>query len=402
MSNNEARGSDSPVPGTSGVSRKINYKRPRRVYSSSDDDGDDEGTSVPPTPKRTCARDDVADQRLDFLQKQVSELKYLLTRNYHDVQKSTAETEGLRESLGDDDSVASCLIKPDEPDFEWDDCTVTSEAVKRTAELKLNYLRKIQHFDSSEWNSVRYTDVQKKYISSPAFTNLAVNDELMAYETKFCQSRSLDQSFGAMTNMLIAQKESLQTALKDLLAWSADSDTQLTRASLASKVHELFSNTCPYMSVSKDLLQMVCGRRANIIEHRRENALSAVKDKYNKAILRKIPPSCEYIFQAKEFSDAVVKLGGGSKVFRRPFLPAEGNQVTHNRPYVPAEGNQAAPRRSTDPVVPFRGYSNPNRNQQAPASGKGKSLVGKRPYSNAKNKSHQRPRDRYRDNQRKQ
>lgn len=401
MSNNEARKSDSPVPGTSGVRRKINYKRPRRVYSSSDDDGDDEDTIVLPSPKRVCTRNDVADQRLDFLQKQVSELKYLLTRNYHDVQKATADDSQL-ESFKDDNSVTSCLIQPVEPDFEWDDCTITSESVKRTAESKLKYLQKIQHFDSTEWNSVRYTDVQKKYISSPAFTNLAMNDELMAFESKFCQSRSLDQSFGAMTNMLIAQKESLQTALKDLLAWSADSETQLTRASLTNKVHELFSSTCPYMSVSKDLLQMVCGRRANIIEHRRENVLSAVKDKYNKAILRKIPPSCEYAFQAKEFSDAVSKLGGGSKVFRRPFLPAEGNQVTHKRPYVPAEGNQAAPRRSTDLAVPFRGYNQPNRNQQAAASGKGKSLAGKRPYSNAKNKSHQRSRDNYRDNQRKQ
>lgn len=344
----------------------------------------------------------MSDQRLDFLQKQVSELKYLLTRNYHDVPRSKTDNDGLFENCKDDESVTSCLLKPDNPEFEWDDCTVTSDTVKRTSEAKLNYLRKIQHFDSAEWNSVRYTDVQKEYLSSPAFTNLTMNDELIAFETKFCQSRSLDQSFGALTNMLIAQKEALQTTLKDLLTWSADSSTQLTKASLTAKVQELFSNTCPYMSVSKDILQLVCGRRANIIEHRRESALSAVKDKYNKAILRKIPPSCENVFQAKEFSDAVVKLGGGSKVFRRPFLPAEGSQVTRNRPYLPAEGNQAAPRRSTDPAVSFRGYNHPNRNQQAPASGKGKSIAGRRPYANAKNKSHQRPRENYRDNQRRQ
>lgn len=401
MSNDEAQEIGSPVPGPSGVRRKINFKRPRRVYSSSDEDGDNEDNTLPPTPKRACTSDNVSDQRLDYLQKQVSELKYLLTRNYHDVPRPTADNDGLLDSLRDDDSVASGLVKPDDPDFEWDDCT-TSESVKRTAESKLNYLRKIQHFDSTEWNSVRYTDAQKKYISSPAFTNLAMNDELLAFETKFCQSRSLDQSFGALTNMLISQKEALQAALKDLLTWSAESDTHLTRASLTTKVHELFSKTCPYMSVSKDILQLVCGRRASIIEHRRENALSAVRDKYNKAILRKIPPSCENVFQAKEFSDAVSKLGGGSKVFRRPFLPAEGSQVTHNRPYVPTERNQAAPRRSTDPAVSFRGYNHPNRNQQASASGKGKSIAGKRPYSNAKNKSHQRQRENYRDNQRRQ
>ncbi|KOB66741.1 DNA ligase [Operophtera brumata] len=393
---NEQMDKGSPVAEAS-AGRRINYKRPRRVYSSSDDDGDDDDT-YPPSPKRVPTARDHEDSKYDYLQKQISELKYLITRNYNvdpkpvgNVDLTDKTVEGHAE---DDASIYSMVLKPPDKDFEWDEDTITSETTKRTSDSKLNYVRKIQHFDSTDWNNVRYTETQKKYISTPALTNLAMNDELLAFESKFSHLRSLDQTFGALTNMLMAQKEALQVALKNLLEWSSDSETTLTHASLSTKVHGLFSNTCAYTSVSKDILQVVCGRRANIIEHRRDDALSAVKDKYNKTILRKIPPSCDYLFQPKELGDAVTKLGGGSKVFHRPYLPAEGSQGMQNnpRPYPPTEGTQATPRRFTNPAVPFRGYDR-NRFQQAPASGKGKSLAGKPSYSAAKNKQYKRPRE---------
>lgn len=398
----EAEDKRSPIVETAANrERRINYKRPRRLYSSSDDEGDDEDT-YPPSPKRAAG--EISDSRFDYLQKQVSELKYLITRNFRDVPKPVEITdETVQGPVDDDASVYSMLVKPTDRIFEWDDDTIASESVKRTSDSKLNYVRKIQHFDSVEWNNVRYTETQKKYVSTPAFTNLSMNDELLPFESKFNHLRSLDQTFGALTNMVMTQKEALQTALKSLLEWSADSQTTLTHASLTTKVHDLFSNTCPYTNVSKDILQVVCGRRSNIIEHRRDSALSAVKDKYNKTILRRIPPSCEYLFQPKELSEAVSKLGGGSQVFRKPFLPAEGSQVMqgNHRPYLPAEGTQAAPRRPTGPAVPFRGYDR-NRYQQPSTSGKGKSLAGKPAYSAAKNKSYRKQRDDHQRDRRRQ
>lgn len=402
MSNNDnAQKSDSPVAGPSGT-RRINFKRPRRLYSSSEEDAEDEDTYPIRSPKRICVEKDISDQRFDYLQKQVSELKYLLTRNSRDITSGSHKEAGLiDEPLSADEcdnvSISSSLIKPVENDFlQWDDDTVASESMKRTSESKLNHLRKVQHLDSNQWNNVRYTDVQKKYLTTPGFTNLTLNDELMAFESKFNHLRSLDQTFGALTGMLLSQKEALQASLKQLLDWAEDKDTNLSKAVLSTKVRELFSNTCKYTDISKDILQIVCGRRANMIEHRRDSALSAVKDKYNKTILRRIPPSAEYLFQPKEFSDAVAKLGGGSRVFRKPYLPAEGSQAmqANNRLYLPAEGNQAALRRPSD-HVPFRSY-NRNKNQQATASGKGKSLAGKQHYSAAKNKSSQKPRDNFR------
>lgn len=402
MSEERQHNDDSPVAGTSGT-RRINYKRPRRLYSSSDsDEGDDEDTSYPlPSPKRVCTGKNFSDQRLDYLQKQVSELKYLITRNFQKNSEATNSADNVEGTLfyhEDNTSLSSALVEAPAHEFDWVEDTVTSESVKRTSAAKLDYLRKVQHLDSSEWNSVRYTDVQKKYVSSPGYTNLVLNDELLAFESKFNHLRSLDQTFGVLTNMLVAQKEALQKTLKDLLEWGSDDTQPLTNASLSLKVRELFSNTCPYMDISKDILQIVCGRRANVIEHRRDNAISAVRDKYNKAILRKIPPSVEYLFHPKEFSDAVAKLGGGAKIFYKSQVPAEGSHLrrANNRPYLPAEGNQAIPRRPTGPAVSFRGY-NRNQFQQATASGKDKFLAGKRNYTATKNKSYPRQRDDYRD-----
>lgn len=43
-------------------------------------------------------------------------------------------------------------------------------------------LKSIQYFDSNQWVDVRYSDVQKKYVSTPGFTELECNDEIKAYD----------------------------------------------------------------------------------------------------------------------------------------------------------------------------------------------------------------------------
>lgn len=375
MSENIEEDSPAAAAGTSGATaRRINYKRPRRVYSS-DDDGDvDENHS--PSPKRT--RVDLSDSRLDFLQKQVSELKYLLTRNYTELPQTanTADSRSQREH--DTVSISSALIESAPPSFDWEaPNTVTADSMKRTSDPKLRYIKNLQHLDSSEWSNVRYADVQKKYLSTPAFTHLGLNDELLPFENKPYFLRSLDQTFGALTSMLLAQREALQESLKTLLTWSSHEETKLTSASLRTKVQELFANDCKFKEISKDIMQVTCGRRANIIEQRRDHALSGVKDKFHKTALRRIPPSCEHLFQSREFSEAVTKMGGEQKVFKRPYLPAEGSQAT--------------PKRSSDPAVPFRAYPPPPKHQPTPVAAKGKNIAGKRPYATAKNKSSRRP-----------
>lgn len=371
--------------------RRINYKRPRRLYNESDDHSDSDDDAPSPKQAKSEGKD-----RYDSLQKQIEELKYLMTRNYNPPSTSTArDTDPSKE----DDSFSffseAFQHVPENKEFEdysftEYDTTLVGNILPKTADSRLKEFERLQHFGSSHWVDVRYAEVQKKYLTIPTGTNLEVNDEFIPFDNKqHVMLKSLDQTFAALTNMLLIQRETIQGAIKDLLSWCNDKNTHLTPASATAKLREVFADDSKLKTVSKDLIQVVCGRRADIIQQRRDKLLANVKDKFNKTVLRKVPPSCEHLFQASPLADTITKMGGCSKVFyRKPFTPAEGNQSTQNRYY--------------DPVVnkPFHG-SAPSRSQQRPDTSKGKSLAGKRPFAGAKNKSYKSRRDDYNDRRRK-
>ncbi|CAH0723957.1 unnamed protein product, partial [Brenthis ino] len=67
--------------------------------------------------------------------------------------------------------------------------------------------------------------------------------------------------------------------------------------------------------ISSDLLQLVCGHRAESIEMRRETITGQVRDPLVKTSLNKIPPSTMHLFDSEAFSLALEKSGGVRKVF---------------------------------------------------------------------------------------
>ncbi|KAJ2939283.1 hypothetical protein O0L34_g13379 [Tuta absoluta] len=335
-------------------------------------------TEQPPPPKRACPQENSnRSSSLDhfmFLQQQISDLRSFIANSIGNCSQSQSENSMPGTSNEDSASISSEIV--DSPpafsmDFEGFDTTVT-ENIKKADEARIKYLAKLQHFGSSEWSEVRYIDIQKKYIASPAFTNLELNDELLPFERKPYSLRLLDRTFGALTNMLLDQREALQSSIKTLLTWSADSNTKLTSAAVNAKVQEIFSSNSKFREVSKDILQVVCGRRAEVIEQRRNEVLSSVKDKFNRTILKRVPPTSKHLFEPKDFSEAVTKLGGGSKVFQRPYLPAEGRQ--------------AAPKRSNDPAVSFRKPGPVTNYKPQGFADRNKASSGKRFQPSTKNK----------------
>lgn len=84
--------------------------------------------------------------------------------------------------------------------------------------------------------------------------------------------------------------------------------------SIENKIHEIFSQG-DFHKISSDLLQMACGHRADLVQQRREAILRSVKDKITRNSLRRIPPTCENLFQSDSLSTAIDKHGGISKIF---------------------------------------------------------------------------------------
>ncbi|CAH0405105.1 unnamed protein product [Chilo suppressalis] len=185
-------------------------------------------------------------------------------------------------------------------------------SVPKASREHLEQLKELQHFDSPEWNNVRYAELQKQYAHSPGFVELDPNDEIKQFDSsKFCIN--MEKAFAAVTSSLLKQKDVLESEIRKFLMW-AYSEKDISYNEIYLKLNEVFTNS-DYTKVCSDSLQLVCGHRAELVQHRRETILASVKDAYHKSALRKIPPSCSNLFDSEKFSTAIEKAGGMKNVF---------------------------------------------------------------------------------------
>jgi hypothetical protein len=183
-------------------------------------------------------------------------------------------------------------------------------AVAKANPSRVQRGEKLQHFGTPDWESVRFSEVQKSYVAKPLFSALETNDELkriprvdtLVPQENFC---------AALTHGLIIQREAVKESLNGILEWATSA--KVTHSALSAKIAEEFSPKSDFEKVSRDLLQMVCGKRAGIVSQRREALLSAVKDRYTQSTFKKIPPSTEFLFDSTKLSEAIQRMGGIDK-----------------------------------------------------------------------------------------
>lgn len=330
--------------------------------SSSDCSSDQEG---PPRKRqrRTSSRD--LEERFDILSQQlVSHLNNILTAKF----ATSTETPPLNVQMPlsnsnsmphTSDLMDSSLPIPNEqflnpPKLDAGSIVNLGVSVKEPAVPKANQsrvekIKAMQRFDSPDWNAVRYTDVQKKYAAFPAFTELKVNEELRRLEDPFAPLRwfQMERSFAALSNAFLAQNEAVNSALQNLVDWSASKDIQLNATSIYEKLNQLFGNDSEYKTVSHDILQVICGKRAEVLELRRKDIVKKLKDKYMREDLSRIPPSCEYMFDPGQLSTYLQKIGGVDKLQKPP---------SSTRPRT----KSPEPSTSSADAKPFRGQPNNN------------------------------------------
>ncbi|KAL4718170.1 hypothetical protein ACJJTC_003385 [Scirpophaga incertulas] len=96
-----------------------------------------------------------------------------------------------------------------------------------------------------------------------------------------------------------------------------------------------------FKKVSDSLLQYVCGRRAEVIQQRRESYRPI--NRVLRQILHDIPPSETHLFMDKTLSEAVKEQGGIHK-----FFPVRRKQLLHTN----SSGHDGARRRETARTAP--------------------------------------------------
>ncbi|KOB66159.1 putative reverse transcriptase-7 [Operophtera brumata] len=324
------------------MTRPIKRKRPRRQLSSSDE-------NVNPSPARVCyystspersppkrkclssssshsPKESSAETRLDRMEDMMQRLFEMMSSNKEN--ENEPEISSWR-------APSPLLVSPSEnPPKEmvenWDifsPSTKESEpAIPRANPILEEQGLKCQRLGETTWNKIRYSEAQKKLHASPVFNCLRVNATLQQYSYP-SQIKDLlgkcDSAFGTITHGLLAQRLKLQEALKKVADQHPDAADTLKKALMAEN---------EFRSLSDDLLQYSCGKRAEIIEYRRK--LYEPKNKYYRSFLEEIPPTGTHLWDEEKLQLAI-KTHGISKIApapRRPVLDYTGKNNKWKQP----------------------------------------------------------------------
>lgn len=343
------------LAGPSGESRK----RDRSSCSSSSSSSDSSSSSFTSGNKRgkrprchrrkKSKRARYSKRMMGKLFKEVGELrKQIITNNndtaYHD---DASMCSGVSGDLYENHSVTEEQC----PGYEFQNSNFTFDiqtklkepSVPKTPDSFLKKLFDVQRLGSASWSEVRYADTQKIYNHTPGFIDLETNEEVKIYDTLRHLAHT-ERSYAALTYCILKQKESLQEGIRELLTWAKN--TNVNFENLSGKVEELFQKG-DFHKISSDLLQLVCGHRAESIEMRRETITSQVRDPLVKSALNRIPPSSTYIFDSEPFTTTLEKAGGVRKAFWPPKGEVKPNQSNHRPSRGQGVRKQAVPSRGT-------------------------------------------------------
>lgn len=195
---------------------------------------------------------------------------------------------------------------------------------------RVKRLEELQKFDSPNWKEVRYSEVLKIHCAQPGFMELGVNDELRQFIKGKDYMVSMERSLAAISNALLSQHDYLKQQLQEFVNWAAEPNAELTPTSVFDKITDLFNTKSKFHKTSEDLMQIVCGKRAECIETRRERILAEIPNKHLRDGLRKIPPSSEHLFGSTALRSYMQSTGGTDK-WIRPWFSGDSESKRINQ-----------------------------------------------------------------------
>lgn len=262
---------------------------------------DNEEDKEPEAPPEKRTRQDV---EFEVMKTKVNLIANLLPQLLPQVQpQQTEEVDQTESTL----KLGECLTTIDE-----------KKASRAASDERLSQLETLQHFETSEWKEVRYSSALKEMVASPGFIELRVNNELCYLEKGKDPLLSTDRVMAGLTHVLLNQKDALKDILTLLIDWVIDNQATLTKEELTNVVTENFGTGSVIFNNFEQALQVICGKRAESIEARRERILAEIPIKNVQVALRKIPPSAEFLFAKEELTSLITSLGGAQAWLNPP------------------------------------------------------------------------------------
>ncbi|XP_031344841.1 uncharacterized protein LOC116171931 [Photinus pyralis] len=258
--------------------------------------------------------------RLDALEKSNEDLKNMLasvldrlndTRPSSSYSLSDDGKENLQPFSEEEEDEVSWKAPSiaDAPPMEWDFTPQTKEQEPLVPAPKPTIEKQgiqCQRLESTSFNKIRYAEVQKKFQAYPVFSALKVNPQLLGISsTNDNHLARSDSTLGSITHGLLLQREAFAEALKNLIS---------KYPSIASEARSIFvDGHSEFRSISDDLLQYTCGRRAEIIDLRRK--AFRPKSESITPMFNAIPPSSTHLFEEVAFTELAKQHG---HFFRAP------------------------------------------------------------------------------------
>ncbi|KAI5700244.1 hypothetical protein M8J76_015353 [Diaphorina citri] len=186
-----------------------------------------------------------------------------------------------------------------------------------------------QKLDSVGWSRIRYMEAQKETQTGGIFARLQPNPELDVPHNSLVDLLACnDGAFGILCHGLILQRLTLADTINMVVSKHPSVKSDLISA-LSSK-ESMFKKT------SDNLLQYVCGKRAEAIASRRKLLEPAIR--VPPRILKDISPSQEYLFDPKSLAEAMgaqsssVALAPPRLRLQRPQTTKKYNPRAHTLP----------------------------------------------------------------------
>lgn len=208
---------------------------------------------------------------------------------------SSRESE-LREKISEAQRELAALHSEGDIDFNFDPHTTESEPkIAQADPIFVEQGIRCQRFGKAGWRNIKFNDIQKQFQASPAFCALKVNSLLARVSPQWKSASHLekfDLTLGAISHGLLQQRQ----IFKEI----CDKLPQTSKSSVKSDFLKADSS---FKRKSDDLLQYVCGRRAEVLEARRN--MFRTKNRVLGEILRDIPPSEVHLFSDSALSQAI-------------------------------------------------------------------------------------------------
>lgn len=302
--------------------------------SSSSSSEDERGIASPPPNKRrrasrkysykqvqTCSdpRLDTVIQQVSYISQYLTQIPQIMTNASQVVQTPSSEpipsTSGQEflnrptELSGQNNKLALGEIET-----EFDNKKIIPLANKE----RLEELARLQQFDTPAWQGIRYKKALQSSLAQPGFIGLKINEELCHFNKSKDYLASTEQLLAGLSNSILEQRQLLKTGLQDLVDWASENSNNLNFNTLFDKITNLFGPGSATYKNLETTMQIICGKRAECIEVRRDRILKEISNINLKTTLQKIPPSREYLFSREALQPVIASLGGSQMWLNTP------------------------------------------------------------------------------------